>query len=60
MNVASAVIYPGRNGSGIAQAQYSRALFAGAVAGFAGQFGAGDEAGVRPGAVTHTGSSRLA
>ena len=42
MNVASAANYPGRGRPGIAQAEYSSGLFAGAVAGFAGQFDVGD------------------
>lgn len=42
MNVASAANYPGREWLGIAQAEYSSALLAGAVAGFAGQFDVGD------------------
>jgi hypothetical protein len=42
MNVAFAANYRGREWSGIAQTQCSYALFAGAVAGFAAQFGVGD------------------
>lgn len=49
MNVAFAANYPGRKWSGIAQAERSCALFAGAVAGFAGQFGVGDALAFGPG-----------
>lgn len=42
MNVAFAANYPGRDESGISRDEYSCALFAGAVAGFAGQFDVGD------------------
>ena len=49
MTVAFAANYPGRKWSGIAQAECSCALFAGVVAGFAGQFGVGDALAFGPG-----------
>ena len=49
MNVASAANYRGRDWPGVAQDECSCALFAGAVAGFAGQFGTGDGLASGPG-----------